>query len=246
MSYNPSKSPKQSNKIQKSKSKSKSPNKSSPSKISNKTRKSLSPNKNDDVKDTAFHIFYQANPNLIETLKLFSTNTKYKKQFSYVDELDTKIQTFNNNITKLKNFITESHAKMFNLENRIYELEDDATTKPVKKEINTMMKSINIEIKKANNDIEKYELMIEDYGFIRKIWISTKIDDATKQTYTDNYNTFIKQNRTKVDKIQKQIEINKKQKSQDKYESVFKKNMDKWKILNEERRQFTNDILTKL
>jgi predicted nucleic acid-binding Zn-ribbon protein len=266
MSYIPKKSPKQSNKTQTSLSPKKnspnqsnktqtslSPKKNSPNQ-SNKTRKSLSPkknspNKSEELKNAAFDIFRQSTPKSLETLKLFSTNKTYKKQFSYIDELDIKLQTFNSNITKLENFISETYAKMNTLEHRLYELDDDTTSKNVKKEkkkIKSEIEDINNKIKKANNEINKYDLMIEDIEFIRRIWSSKNIDEMTKKTYTEDYNNFIKVNQSKIDEIEKQIEINKKQKDNNKYEFVFKKNMDEWNILNAERAQFKNNILTKI
>lgn len=247
MSYNSSKSPKQSNKTQNSKSKSKSPNKSSP----NKTRKSLSPKsptESENRRDSALDIFYQANPNSLNAFQLFSTNSKYKKQFRKADGLDVKILTLKTKNDKLSEFVNENENKTNVLERRISEIEYRANDleengspnnlssgeeyRNLKKEQKNSikdMKRIRNEIKVANDEIDKNEILIEKTQFLRKIWNSKKIDENTKQTYADKYNKFVDKNQRNVDKIQNEIEKNRKitfNKTYPRIESVFIENPD--------------------
>jgi hypothetical protein len=280
--------------------------KSSPG--SNKSRKSspsISPNEDLEelkkerlkkMKKKAFNIILQKNPTSLETLLLFSTNSKYKKDFfDYTEisnikigKLDVKIETLENKINKLEDFAYENHEKLIVLEQRLGEVDNvEPMEKSIKKEINRIkneIKAISEKNKKAHDDIEKYELMIEDTIFIREIWVSKKIDDETKQKLTNDYNSFIKANQSKIDKIQRDIEINKEKSFEKKYpntepiviespdqipensvsvgrdlylinedaakfwefrdkkEIEFRVNMNKWKILNEERDEFKNNI----
>ena len=268
----------------------------SPKKSHNKSRKSspsISPNKEfEKLKKDAFNTMLQKDPKSLETFKLFSTNSKYKKQFRYIDELDIKLETLNRKITELEDFASENDLILIDLEERISELNNiEPMKRSVKKQINRIkkeIKPISEKIKKAHDDIEKYELMIEDTEFIREIWISKNIDDSTKQKLTDDYNSFIKVNQSKIDKIQRHIEINKKKSFEksypqakqiviespdqipensvsvgrdlylinedadkfwefrDKKEIEFRLNMNKWKILNEERNEFKQNIMNAL
>lgn len=210
--------------------KSPSPKKSSPG--SNKSRKSshsISPNKDleelerkrlERLKKKTFNIMLQKNPKSLETLLLFSTNSKYKKQFKYIDELDIKLETLDNKINKLQHFVSENDVILIDLEERLGELNNiEPMKRSIKKEINRIkneIEAISEKIKKAHDDIEKYELMIEDTSFIHEIWISKNINDETKQKLTNDYNSFIKANQSKIDKIQRDIEINQ--------ENLFEKN----------------------
>jgi hypothetical protein len=202
--------------------KSPSPKKSSPG--SNKSRKSshsISPNKDleelekkrlERLKKKTFNIMLQKNPKSLETLLLFSTNSKYKKQFKYIDELDIKLETLDNKINKLQHFVSENDVILIDLEERLGELNNiEPMKRSIKKEINRIkneIEAISEKIKKAHDDIEKYELMIEDTSFIHEIWISKNINDETKQKLTNDYNSFIKANQSKIDKIQRDIEMN--------------------------------------
>jgi hypothetical protein len=235
------------------------------------------------LKESAFNIFYNENPKSLETFKLFSTTPKYKKQFRRVDETDIKIETLREKINTLEQFVSENNSLKDTIEEQLQPLYivDESTV--VKKQMNKLkneIKFINDKIKKANGEIEKYELMIENAEFIRKIWDSTKIDDAKKQQLTDEYNSLINIQEHKIENIQRRIELNKKKSytpsnpvyidseeeipenavmiGRDLYiineeatkymdfikkrEIEFQKNMEKWKMLNDEVRTMKNNI----
>jgi tetrahydromethanopterin S-methyltransferase subunit B len=216
-----------SNKTRKSPSPKTSPGSMTESKKSiNKTKKSPSPpNKSELLKQSAFNIFYQNEPKSLDTLKLFSTSTKYKKQFSNIDETDIKINTLNEKIKNLEEIVAENKRNKQHLQEQFYQLYNvdpitNTITKKNIKKIKNEMKTIDEKIKKMNDDIEKYEIMIEDTEFIRNIWISNKIDGATKQKLVDDYNKFTKVNQPKIDKILKLIEKNKNKTFEKSYPNV--------------------------
>jgi septal ring factor EnvC (AmiA/AmiB activator) len=204
-----------SNKTRKSPSPKTSPGSITESKKSiNKTKKSPSPpNKSELLKQSAFNIFYQNEPKSLDTLKLFSTSKKYKKQFSKMDETDIKLNTLNEKLQNLEEIVAEYKRNKEHLQEQFYQLYDvgPITNTIIKKNINKIkneMKTIDKKIKKMNHDIEKCEIMIEDTEFTRNIWISNKIDDATKQKLVDDYNKFTKEFKRKYEKILKSIKKN--------------------------------------
>ena len=132
------------------KSKTPSPNKKT-------TRKTMN-----DAMTILANMDYRENP---EILNLLKTNKQYKSQINQINELQLKIQEYQNEITKFEELMDENDKNIDELREKLYD--NEAGSSPSQKKT---LESLQNKKKYYLKEIDLREARIEETEFLIKIW----------------------------------------------------------------------------